>query len=275
VTAFLAPFAHDFMLRGLVMAAMVGAVSAVLSCYLVLRGWSLMGDAVSHAVLPGIVTAYLLSLPLTLGAFLAGLLCALLTGWIKAGSRLKEDAVMGIVFSGLFALGLVMIVWNPGELHLSHVLFGNMLGVTDADIAETFLIAAPVLLIAVLFRRDFALVTFDPAHARALALPVRLIENALLVMLALAIVASMKAVGVILVVAMLIVPGAIGYLACRRFDGMMAIAVIAAVGSSLAGALASFWLDSASGPTIVVTQALVFAAVAAWQGWRGRVRPAR
>lgn len=259
-TWLLNPLAHEFMQRGLIVALLVGVVCAVLSCFLVLKGWSLMGDAVSHAVLPGIVLAHILSLPLAAGAFIAGLGCALGIGYLKENSRVKEDTVMGIVFSGMFALGLVMFVKVDSDQHLLHILFGNMLGVRWADIAETALIAVPTIAIMLAKRRDFLLHAFDPAHARAIGLPVSALHFGLLILLALTIVAALKAVGIILVVAMLVAPGAIGYLTTHRFDRMLMVAIAAATLSSVAGTILSFHLDAATGPCIVVVQAGFFLA---------------
>jgi manganese/iron transport system permease protein len=264
---------HEFMQRALVVAVLVGAVCALLSCYMVLKGWSLMGDAVSHAVLPGIVLAYLAGLPLVIGAFGAGLSCALAIGYVAKNSRVKEDAVMGIVFSGMFAAGLVMFVKIDTDQHLNHVLFGNVLGVTWRDVAEAALIAVPTIAIVVTKRRDFLVYCFDPGHAHAIGLPVRGLQIALLTLLALTIVASLKAVGIILVIAMLIAPGAIGFLATRRFGPMMAIAVASAVGSSLVGTYASYYLDAATGPMIVVVQAGVFGIVLVARGLGLRALP--
>jgi manganese/iron transport system permease protein len=254
----IAPLSHEFMQRGLVVAVIVGVVCAVLSCFLILKGWSLMGDAVSHAVLPGIVLAQIAGLPLAAGAFVAGLSCSLAIGYLKENSRVKEDTVMGIVFSGMFALGLVMFVKVESDQHLLHVLFGNMLGVRWADIAETAAIAVPTVAIMLAKRRDFLLVAFDPAHARAIGLPVRWLNFGLLMLLALTIVAALKAVGIILVVAMLIAPGAIGFLTTRRFDAMLAVAVAVATVSSVIGTILSYHLDGATGPCIVVVQAVFF-----------------
>ncbi len=261
---FMDPLAYDFMQRGLVVAVLVGTVCALLSCFLVLKGWSLMGDAVSHAVLPGIVIAHVLAVPLVIGAFAAGLGCALATGYLRENSRVKEDAVMAIVFSGMFALGLVMFVKIETDQHLNHILFGNMLGVRWGDVIETALIAIPAILIVLAKRRDLLLFCFDPAHARAIGLPVGLLHYGLLALLALTIVASMKAVGIILVIAMLIAPGAIGFLLSHRFERMMLVAVIAATSSCVIGTIASFHLDSATGPTIVVVQSLVFCGALGW-----------
>ncbi len=264
------PFSHPFMQRALVAALLVGSVCAALSCFMVLKGWSLMGDAISHAVLPGVVLAAAFSLPIAAGAFVAGLGCALGIGYLKDNSRLKEDTVMGIVFSGLFALGLVLFTRIETGQHLMHLLFGNMLGLGWGDVAEMGFVAAPTFALALAFRRDLMLAAFDPAHARAIGLPVRALHYGLLGLMALTIVAALKAVGIILVVAMLIAPGAIGLLLCRRFDAMLATALGAALFSSLAGTLLSFHLDIATGPTIVVTQAALFIAALATAGLRAR-----
>lgn len=252
------PMSYGFMQRAMAIAALVGAVCAALSCYLVLKGWSLMGDAVSHAVLPGIVIAFVVGLPLAAGAFIAGISCALVTGYIKANSRVKEDTAMGIVFSGMFGLGLVLFTKVETDQHLDHILFGNLLGVTARDLVETAIVAGGTFLIVVFKRRDLLLYCFDPQHARAIGLPVGIIHYGLLTLLALTIVASLKAVGIILVVAMLIAPGAIGYLVTDRFDRMLAVAVGAAVTSCILGTLISFHIDGATGPTIVLTQAAFF-----------------
>ncbi len=258
------PLAHEFMQRGLVVAMLVGTICALLSCFLVLKGWSLMGDAVSHAVLPGIVIAHVLAIPVVIGAFVAGLGCALATGYLRDNSRVKEDAVMAIVFSGMFALGLVLFVKVETDQHLNHILFGNMLGVRWADVRETAMIALPAIAILLAKRRDLMLFCFDPAHARAIGLPVKALHYGLLFLLSLTIVASLKAVGIILVIAMLIAPGAIGFLMTRRFEHMMLIAAAAAVSACVVGTLASFHLDSATGPTIVLVQTLFFVAALGW-----------
>ncbi len=254
------PLSFGFMQRALAVAVLVGAVCAALSCYLVLKGWSLMGDAVSHAVLPGIVIAHVIGLPLAAGAFIAGLACALVTGYVKANSRVKEDTVMGVVFSGMFGFGLVLFTKVETDQHLDHILFGNLLGVSGRDLIETAIVAGGTLAIVLAKRRDLLLYCFDPQHARAVGLPVTLVHYGLLILLALTIVASLKAVGIILVVAMLIAPGAIAYLLTDRFDRMLAIAMGVAIGSSVIGTLASYHIDGATGPTIVVTQAIVFIA---------------
>lgn len=252
------PLSYPFMQRALIVSVMVGAVCAVLSCYLVLKGWSLMGDAISHAVLPGIVIAHVLALPLAVGAFAAGLCCALLTGYLKENSRVKEDTVMGIVFSGMFGFGLVIFTKVDTEQHLNHILFGNVLGVSIRDLIETAAIAGVTLLIVLLRRRDLLLYCFDPNHARAIGLPVRLLHYSLLVLLSLTIVGSLKAVGIILVIAMLVAPGAIAYLLTDSFGRMLVIASAVAIASSAAGTIVSFHIDGATGACIVLIQASVF-----------------
>lgn len=268
------PLSFGFMQRALMVSVLIGAVCAVLSCYLVLKGWSLMGDAISHAVLPGIVLAYVVGLPLSFGAFVAGLSCAGLTGYLKENSRIKEDTVMGIVFSGMFGIGLVLFTKIETDQHLEHILFGNLLGFSIPDLIETAIIAGGTFLIVLLKRRDLLLYCFDPQHARVIGLPVRLIHYGLLILLALTIVTSLKAVGIILVVAMLVAPGAIAYLLADSFDRMLIIAMAAAIGSSVVGTLISFHIDGATGPCIVLTQASLFV-LAFLFGRRGVIRTRR
>ena len=258
IAFFTDPLAYDFMRRALGMSILVGAVCAVLSCYLVLKGWSLMGDAISHAVLPGIVIAFVLGIPLAIGAFVAGLVCALMTGYLKYNSRVKEDTVMGIMFSGMFGFGLVLFTKVETDQHLNHILFGNVLGVTTADLIETAIVAGGTLLIVLAKRRDLLLFCFDPNHARAIGLPVNLLHYGLLVLLSLTIVSSIQAVGIILVIAMLIAPGATAYILSDRFERMLVIAVVVSCGSSVLGTIISFHIDGATGACIVLVQAFVF-----------------
>ena len=252
------PLQYGFMIKAMVAAALVGAVCAVLSCYLVLKGWSLMGDAVSHAVLPGIVLAYIVGLPLAIGAFGAGLLCAASTGWIKNHSRIKEDTVMGVIFTGLFALGLVMYTKVQTEMHLLHILFGSLLGIETRDLVQAVVVAGVTLVIVLTLRRDLLLYLFDPHQARAIGLNTTRLHYLLLALLAATIVAALQAVGVILTVAMLIAPGCIAYLITDRFDRMLMIASASAVFSSVAGTYVSYFLNGATGACIVLTQAAIF-----------------
>jgi manganese/iron transport system permease protein len=256
----LAPFAFDFMQRAFLITALVAAPMALLSCFLVLRGWSLMGDAISHAVLPGIVVAYWFGAPLALGAFVAGMICAGATGFVKENSRVKEDTAMGIVFSGMFALGVVLYVWTPTDVHLDHILFGDALGVSWADVARSAAIVLPVTAAVLVGRRGLLLHAFDPTHARGIGLPVRLLHYGLLALVSLTVVAALQAVGIILAIAFLIAPGTIAFLWVRRFGPMLAVAVGAALFASVTGVYASFWLDSAPAPTIVLVMSATFAA---------------
>ena len=242
----------------LLVGGIIAIMCAVLSCFLILKGWSLMGDAISHAVLPGIVLAYLAGLPLALGAFGAGLTCAMSTGFIKQHSRIKEDTVMGVVFTGMFAVGLVMFSRITSDLHLDHILLGNILGITREQRLETFFIGGLIIATVLLLRRDLLLICFDSAQARVLAIPARFLNYLLLALLSLAIVVALQAVGIILVVAMLVTPGSIAHLWTDRFDRMLVIAIAAAVGSTVVGILISYHIDGATGACIVLTQALVF-----------------
>lgn len=254
------PFAFPFMQQAFVIALLVAVPMALLSCFLVLKGWSLMGDAISHAVLPGVVLAYIAGIPLAIGAFAAGMTCALATGYLKQNSRIKEDTVMGIVFSGMFGLGIVLYTKIQTDVHLDHILFGDMLGVSWSDVGQTAVIALIATGAIGLFRRDLLLHAFDPQHAQAIGLPVRLLHYGLLSILSLTIVGALKAVGIIIAIAMLIAPGAIAYLLTDRFERMLLVSVLVAVLCSFLGVYLSFFIDSAPAPTIVLLMSLTFVA---------------
>ncbi len=256
----LAPLTFPFMQQAFAIALLTAVPTALLSCFLVLKGWSLMGDAVSHAVLPGVVLAYVAGLPLAVGAFAAGMACALATGWLKENSRIKEDALLGVVFSGMFALGIVLYTSIETDIHLDHILFGNMLGVSTGDLVQSAVVAAVVTVAIGVRWRDLLLHAFDPQQARALGLPVRLLHYGLLCLLSLAVVGALTATGIILTIAMLIAPGAIAFLLTRQFAVMLGVAVAVAVSASLLGVYLSFFLDSASAPTIVLLLTLAFVA---------------
>jgi manganese/iron transport system permease protein len=255
------PFQFPFMTTAMLVAVLVAVPTALLSCFLVLKGWSLMGDAVSHAVLPGVVLAYLAGLPFGIGAFIAGMVCAISVGYLKENSRIKEDTVMGVVFAGLFGLGIVLITAFPTDVHLDHILFGNILGVTPDGLVQTAVIGALVTVIIALRWRDLMLVTFDPQQAGAIGLNTRFLHYGLLALLSLAIVAALSAVGIVLVVALLVAPGAIAFLLTRRFGIMLLLAATISTLCSLAGIYLSFFLDSAPAPTIVLLLTLVFITV--------------
>jgi manganese/iron transport system permease protein len=256
----LMPFQFPFMQQAFVIGLLVALPMGLLSPFMVLKGWSLMGDAISHAVLPGIVLAYLLGLPLAAGAFAAGMVCSISVGYLKENSRVKEDTVMGIVFSGMFGLGVVMFSMIESDLHLMHVLFGDILGVTWRDIGETGVIALIALGFVGLLRRNQQVAAFDPQHARAIGLPVRFYHYGLLAVLSLTIVGALKAVGIILAIAMLIAPGATAFLLTRRFDAMVAVSMLIATACAFLGVYLSFFIDSAPAPTIVLLMTLVFIA---------------
>jgi len=235
----LTPFSFEFMQQAVIISLIISVPASVISCLLVLKGWSLMSDAVSHAVLPGIVIAHIVHLPFALGAFIAGILCAVATGFFAENSRLKEDTVMGVVFSGMFALGLVLFSLANIQLHIDQILFGNILGLNWGDVIETSVITIVVLVFLLLRVRDIKLYAFDAQHAQVIGVNTTLLHYLLLAMLSLVIVASMKAVGI----------------------SMILIAV--AVGSicTLIGVFASYHINSAPAPTIVVLLTMLFCLV--------------
>lgn len=252
------PFALPFMQHAFLAAVLVAVPAGLLSCYLVLKGWSLMGDAVSHAVLPGVVLSYMLKAPLLIGAFAAGMTCALTAGFLQQNSRIKSDTVLGVVFSGMFGLGIVMYAAIRTDVHLEHILFGDLLGVSAAGLLQTGLIAAAVSAMLLLRRRDLLLFAFDPVQARAIGLPTGLLHYGLLALLSLTVVGALTASGIILTIAMLITPGAIAFLLTRRFDRMLLLAAAAAVIAAVAGVYAAFFIDSAPAPTIVLVLMIEF-----------------
>lgn len=254
----LMPFQFAFMQNAFWIAMIVSVPTALLSCFLVLKGWALMGDAISHAVLPGIVLAYVLGIPLLIGAFVAGMLTAVATGYLADTSRIKQDTVMGVVFSGMFGLGIVLYTSITSDVHLDHILFGNMLGVGPEDLWTAGLISAVVTLALLLKWRDLMLYIFDPAQARAAGMPVAVLHYGLLSLLSLTIVATLSATGLILAVGLLIAPGAIAFLLTRSFGRMLGVAVAVCMSAMLGGVYASFFLDSAPAPTIVLLLTAMF-----------------
>ncbi|MEL6965797.1 MAG: metal ABC transporter permease [Pseudomonadota bacterium] len=269
------PFRFPFMVSAFQISLALAVPAALLSCFLVLKGWSLMGDAISHAVLPGIILATLAGIPVVIGAFVSGMLCALLTGFIDDNSRVKRDTVMGVVFSGMFAIGLVLHTQVQAAVHIDHILFGNMLGVGPDDLMLTGTIALIVSAVVVVFARDLLLHAFDAVHARVMNLSVNAIHYGLLIMLSLTIVAALKAVGIILTIALLIAPGAIAFLVTRRFNTMLLVAVLVSTTSSFVGVYLSFFLDSAPAPTIVLVMSGLFIIAFILTTWRARNEEAR
>ncbi|KAA9151642.1 metal ABC transporter permease [Microbacterium lushaniae] len=257
----LEPLQYEFMTRAILTTVIAAVVCAMLSCWLVLIGWSLMGDAVSHAVLPGVVLAYVVGAPFALGAVVFGLLAVALIGVIRDTSRVKEDAAIGIVFTTLFALGLVLISITPSQTDLNHIIFGNILGVSAADLVQIAVLALVAFVVLVVKRRDLTLYAFDPAHAFAIGLSPRMLGALLLGVLALTAVVALQVVGVILVVAMLIIPGATAYLLTDRFGRMLVIAPVISALSSVVGIYLSYWLDASSAGLVVLVQGAVFTAV--------------
>ena len=252
------PFQFVFMQNAFWVALILSVPTAILSCFLVVRGWALMGDAISHAVLPGIAIAYILGIPLLIGAFLAGMFCAWGTGFLSNNSRIKEDTIMGVIFSGMFGLGIVLFVAFETSAHLDHILFGNILGVSKADIFTALIITLMIIIFFVIFWRDLMLFSFDPIQAKALALPTKFLHYGLLAALSLVIIATLKAVGLILAIGLFILPGAIAFLLSQRLSSMLIISILFNICSMEIGLYLSFFIDSAPAPTIVLVLTFVF-----------------
>jgi manganese/iron transport system permease protein len=265
----LLPFQFPFMQNAFWVVLLIAPPTALLSCFLVLKGWSLMGDAISHATLPGIVIAYVLNIPLIIGAFVAGMFCALAVGFLGDNSRVKRDTVMGVVFSGMFGLGMVLYTKVESDLHLDHILFGNMLGVGAEDLWTAGLVGLVVTVLLLAKWKDLLLHAFDPAHARAIGLRVGLLHYGLLAIISLTIVATLKAVGLILAIGLLIAPGAIAFLVSREFRHMLVVALVVTLMAMLGGVYLSFWIDSAPAPTIILLLSLAFLLAFVWRQQQG------
>ena len=258
IETLLTPLHYQYMVKAILVSGLIGAVCAFLSCFITLKGWSLMGDALSHAVVPGVAVAYLAGMPFAVGAFLTGLLAAVGMGFVKRKTRLREDAVIGVVFTSFFALGLLLISMNPTGVDLRTIIFGNILGIADPDILQIVIISSVTLLVLGLKWRDLLLFCFDPQQARALGLNVTALHFTLLTLLAATAVAALQTVGACLVVAMLVTPGATAYLLTDRFGKMIAIAVSMGAGASLVGAYGSYFFDGSTGGCIVTLQSALF-----------------
>lgn len=260
LTFLLEPLQYGFLTRALLVTLAAAVVASVLSCWLILMGWSLMGDAVSHAVLPGVALAYIVGVPFSIGAFIFGAGAVALIGAVKSTTKLKSDTVIGVVFTALFAVGLAIISRTPSQVDLMHILFGNVLGVTDGELWQVLILGALTLAIVLVKRRDLTLLAFDRTHAHVIGLNTKALGALLLGLLALSVVVGLQAVGIILVVAMLITPGATAFLLSRSFDRMLILAVVITTTAAVAGVYASYYLDLSTGASVVLAQAIAFAA---------------
>lgn len=254
----LVPFSYDYMVKAMWVSALVGAVCAFLSAYLMLKGWSLIGDALGHAVVPGVATAYLLGLPYSAGAFVAGGLAAASMVLVRARTRLREDAVIGIIFTSFFALGLLIVSLNPTAVDVQAIVMGNILGISDGDVIQVVIISLVSLAILILKWKDLMLVFFDENHARTVGLNPRALQVLFFALLAACTVAALQTVGAILVIAMVVTPGATAYLLTDRFRNLLIIAVILGSATAAVGAYISFLLDGATGGVIVSLQTALF-----------------
>ncbi len=267
----LEPFTYSYMARAIWVSALVGGVCAFLSCYLVLKSWSLMGDALSHAVVPGVALAYLAKLPYAAGAFAAGLLAALAMAAVQRVSRLREDAAIGLVFTTMFAGGLLIVSFHPASVSVQTIVMGNVLAIADEDVVQVVAIAGVAMAVLLLRWRDLMLAFFDPSHARAVGLDPWRLRVLFFGLLSACAVAALQTVGAILVIAMVVTPGAAAYLLTDRFGWMLVLATSIGVGTAAVGAYVSYFLDGATGGLIVVTQTLVFFAAFVFAPKHGRL----
>ncbi len=258
IDGLLTPLHYEYMVKAILVSGLIGGVCAFLSCFVTLKGWSLMGDALSHAVVPGVAIASMAGWPFAAGAFFTGLLAALGMGFVKKKTRLREDAVIGVVFTAFFALGLLLISMYPSNVDLRTIVFGNILGISDPDIWQVVIISAVTLCVLGVKWRDLLLFCFDPLQARALGLNVAGLHLMLLTLLSATAVAALQTVGACLVVAMLVTPGATAYLLTDRFGKMLGISVAMGTGTSLVGAYASYFFDGSTGGCIVTLQTILF-----------------
>jgi len=271
VDVLLAPLGYDFFVRALIASALVGVACAVVGSFVVLKGMSFIGDAVSHAAFPGIVAAYLLGAPIVLGGAIAAIATALGIGTLTRRSGLRADAIIGVLFAGMFALGVALFSSIPNYVgDLFHFLFGDILGISVGDLAALVVLALSLLLIVRLFWKELLFATFDPLGAGAAGLPVRRLDDLLLILIAVTIVVSLQAVGIVLVVAMITTPAAAAQLLVRRFGMMMVVAAVIGILASIAGLYLSYALDIASGAAIVIVETGVFAVALAFAAMRAR-----
>jgi manganese/iron transport system permease protein len=273
---FLAPLEYEFFVRALVASALVGVACAVVGAFVVLKGMSFVGDAVSHSAFPGVVLAYLLGLPIILGGTVAAIGTALGIGALTRKSGLRADAVIGVLFAGMFALGVALFSSIPNYVgDLFHFLFGDVLGISFADLISLTVLASLLLLIVWVLWKELLFATFDPLGAGAAGLPVRRLDDLLLILIAVTIVVSLQAVGIVLVVAMITTPAATAQLLVKRFGQMIALAAVIGVASSIVGLYVSYALDIASGASIVLTETVAFLVALLLTSLRSRLRAAR
>jgi manganese/iron transport system permease protein len=258
VSELLIPFDYNYMVKAMWVSALVGATCAFLSAFLMLKGWSLMGDALGHSIVPGVAGAYLLKLPYAAGAFAAGLLAALGMAFVRHQTRLREDAIIGLVFTSFFAAGLLIVSINPTSVNVQSIVLGNILGISDEDVRQVVIISAVTLGILLLKWKDLVVVFFDEAHARSVGLNPGRLKILFFTLLAAAVVAALQTVGACLVIAMVVTPGATAYLLTDRFQRLLVIAVAIGTVTSFVGAYLSFFLDGATGGVIVTLQTVVF-----------------
>ncbi|AFT82271.1 metal ABC transporter permease [Leuconostoc carnosum] len=249
---------YNFLQTALITSILVGIMSGIIGSFIILRGMSLMGDAISHAVLPGVAVAYMLGINLLVGASIFGILAALLIGVVTMKSKLKNDTAIGIVFSAFFALGFILISLAESATNLHHILFGNVLAVSDSDLVTTAVVLAIILLFVVIFYKELLITSFDNTFAKAYGLKTQVLHYALMLMLTLVTVTALQTVGIILIVAMLITPAATAFLLTNRLSHMMVLAATFSVISSVIGLYFSFTFNWASGPAIVLTAAMFF-----------------
>jgi len=260
LTALLEPFGYGYMVNAMGVSALVGGVCAFLSAYLMLKGWSLIGDALSHSIVPGVAGAYMLGLPFALGAFLAGGLAAGSMLFLNQRTKLKEDAIIGLIFTSFFGLGLFMVSVSPTSVDIQTIVLGNILAVTPGDMLQMVVIAVVSLTILLAKWKDLLVVFFDENHARSVGLNPSLLKGLFFTLLSACTVAALQTVGALLVIAMVVTPGATAYLLTDRFPRLIAISVAIGAISSFIGAYISYFLDGATGGVIVVLQTLVFLA---------------
>lgn len=256
----LSPFTYDYMLKAMWVSALVGGTCAFLSAFLMLKGWSLMGDALAHSVVPGVAGAYLLGFPFAAGAFIAGLLAALGMAFVRSQTRLREDTIIGLVFTSFFAAGLLLASLNPVSVNIQSIVLGNILAISDEDAIQVVIISVVTLAILLVKWKDLMLVFFDEAHARSIGVNVNGLKVLFFTLLSAAVVAALQTVGACLVIAMVVTPGATAYLLTDRFARLLAIAVAIGAGTSFVGAYLSYFLDGATGGVIVTLQTLIFLA---------------